>query len=183
MPRVCRPAIFPLNGARSFHASRRRRPSPQDEAFSTCPSCGSDEPISASQILEKGSLIVRCSQCRTRFTATAKDALTVTGAPLRESAEHADEGQNAEEDPNVVGVKLYISGLSPKVDSDVLRNTVAEFGEVTYSRVVFDRVTGRSKGFGFVTVRGKSTAAAVIDILNGDSRRLGTRLRVREAIE
>lgn len=182
-PLVSRPTKVRLTGARSFYASRRGRPNPKDEAFTTCPSCGSDELISASRILEKGSITLKCTQCYTRFTATAKDALTATGAPLRETAEHADTEPKAEEDPNVVGVKLYITGLSPKVDSDALRKIVEEFGEVTYSKVVFDRVTGRSKGFGFVTVRGKSTAAAVIDILNGDSRRLGTRLRVREAID
>ncbi|KAI0563699.1 Ser/Arg-rich splicing factor [Gracilaria domingensis] len=104
--------------------------------------------------------------------------MTITGTPLQDFVEAKSEGEReGEEDPNNVRVKLYISGLPPRIDSAALRRAIEEFGEVYDSRVVVDRVTGRSRGFGFVTVRGRSTAAAVIDVLSDDSRRLGTRLK------
>jgi len=66
----------------------------------------------------------------------------------------------------------------------MLRAALEEFGEVRDARVVFDKVTGRSRGFGFVTVVGRSAASAAIDLLSGNSSTaLGHRLKVREAIE
>ena len=43
----------------------------------------------------------------------------------------------------------------------------AAFGEVTSARVVTDRMTGRSKGFGFVEMPNREQAQAAIDALNG----------------
>ncbi|OEL18191.1 hypothetical protein BAE44_0020792 [Dichanthelium oligosanthes] len=45
---------------------------------------------------------------------------------------------------------LFVSGLSKRTSTEGLRKAFAEFGEVVHARVVTDRVTGFSKGFGFV---------------------------------
>lgn len=85
-------------------------------------------------------------------------------------------------DARNVGVKLYVAGLGAKVDSAALRRVMENYGEVREANVVFDRATGRSRGFGFVTVVGRSAASAAIDDLSG-STALGRRISVREAIQ
>mmetsp|Transcript_37402 Transcript_37402/g.92513 ORF Transcript_37402/g.92513 Transcript_37402/m.92513 type:complete len:298 (-) Transcript_37402:301-1194(-) len=64
------------------------------------------------------------------------------------------------------GVKLYVGNLSWGMNDDSLREVFSDFsvGEVT---VVFDSVTGRSRGFGFVHVNDESQADAVIQSLDG----------------
>lgn len=164
-------------------SARRERVDPRDEAFVTCPACGSDEPVSASGLLQRGRKKMHCSQCGATWTAHVEDALTAMGTSLvgEPGAVGEEEGSEALKQ---LGVKLFVGGLGPKADSGALRETLERFGEVRDANVVFDRVTGRSRGFGFVTMVGKSAAAAAIDVLSGDSStRLGRRLSVREARE
>ena len=47
--------------------------------------------------------------------------------------------------------KLYVGGLSWGTDNAGLENTFAQFGSIEEARVITDRETGRSRGFGFVT--------------------------------
>ena len=47
--------------------------------------------------------------------------------------------------------KLFVVGLSWDTTDDVLRQAFASFGEITEAKVITDRDTGRSRGFGFVT--------------------------------
>lgn len=46
--------------------------------------------------------------------------------------------------------KLFVGGLSWDTSESGLRSAFGEFGEITYAKVVTDRETGRSRGFGFV---------------------------------
>ncbi|KAG2576612.1 hypothetical protein PVAP13_6NG034400 [Panicum virgatum] len=46
---------------------------------------------------------------------------------------------------------LFVSGLSKRTSTEGLRDAFAKFGEVVHARVVTDRVSGCSKGFGFVS--------------------------------
>jgi len=46
--------------------------------------------------------------------------------------------------------KLFVGGLSWGTDDDALRNAFSSFGDVTDAKVITDRETGRSRGFGFV---------------------------------
>ena len=71
--------------------------------------------------------------------------------------------------------KIFVGGLSWGTDSDGLRAACSEYGEVTDARVITDRETGRSKGFGFVTFDSEESAAAAISGMNGvelDGRKL-----------
>ncbi|KAL3536372.1 hypothetical protein ACH5RR_004833 [Cinchona calisaya] len=47
--------------------------------------------------------------------------------------------------------KLFISGLSRTTNDESLSNAFSQFGKLLEAKVIIDRVTGRSKGFGFVT--------------------------------
>lgn len=63
--------------------------------------------------------------------------------------------------------KLFVGGLSWGTDDDGLRRAFEEFGDVTDAKVITDRDTGRSRGFGFVTFDSDSCAEAAIDAMNG----------------
>jgi RNA recognition motif-containing protein len=68
-----------------------------------------------------------------------------------------------------VGNKLYVGNLAYSVRDDDLQQRFAEFGTVTSAKVMMDRDTGRSKGFGFVEMGTDAQAQAAIRGLNGQS--------------
>jgi RNA recognition motif-containing protein len=59
--------------------------------------------------------------------------------------------------------KLYVGNLPWSVNNDSLKELFAQFGEVTEAVVISDRMTGRSKGFGFVTFATEEQAQAAIE--------------------
>jgi len=61
---------------------------------------------------------------------------------------------------------LYVGNLPWNTTPDDLTNFFSEYGEVLSSRIITDRETGRSRGFGFVEV-GEQEAARLADELNG----------------
>ncbi|NDV47785.1 RNA-binding protein [Paludibacter sp. 221] len=64
-------------------------------------------------------------------------------------------------------MNIYISGLSYGVKDADLNNLFAEYGEVTSAKVINDRETGRSRGFGFVEMTNDAEGQKAIDELNG----------------
>jgi RNA recognition motif-containing protein len=76
--------------------------------------------------------------------------------------------------------RLYVGNLPFQVDSSALEQLFSQFGEVQSARVVEDRETGRSRGFGFVEMVGAADAQAAIDGLDGRDYQ-GRRLTVNEA--
>jgi hypothetical protein len=66
-----------------------------------------------------------------------------------------------------MGNKLYVGNLSYSVRDEDLQQSFAEFGSVTSAKVMMDRDTGRSKGFGFVEMGTDSEAQAAISGMNG----------------
>ena len=63
--------------------------------------------------------------------------------------------------------KLYVGNLAFSVTSESLQDSFTGFGEVQSAKVMTDRETGRSKGFGFVEMGTDAQAQAAIDALNG----------------
>lgn len=63
--------------------------------------------------------------------------------------------------------KLFVGGLSFRTDENTLRNAFAAHGEVTDARIITDRETGRSRGFGFVTYLSEADAETALSKLNG----------------
>jgi len=79
-----------------------------------------------------------------------------------------------------MGNKLYVGNLSYDVQDRDLQELFAQYGTVTSARVVTDRDSGRSKGFGFVEFGTDEEAQAAISALNGQE--IGGRaLTVNEA--
>ncbi len=74
--------------------------------------------------------------------------------------------------------KLYVGNLAWGVTDDDLRNAFGEFGTVSDAVVISDRETGRSRGFGFVTL--DDGADQAIEALNGQDLQ-GRPMRVNEA--
>ena len=81
-----------------------------------------------------------------------------------------------------MGNRLYVGNLSFNADADTIRNAFSEFGEVTDVHLVSDRVTGQSRGFGFVTMGSSDAAIKAIAQLNGAMLE-GRALKVNEAEE
>lgn len=68
-----------------------------------------------------------------------------------------------------MGNKLYVGNLAYSVRDDSLHQAFSQFGTVTSAKVMMDRDTGRSKGFGFVEMGSDSEAQAAINGMNGQA--------------
>jgi cold-inducible RNA-binding protein len=79
-----------------------------------------------------------------------------------------------------MGKKLFVGGLSFNTTDDGLREGFARFGEITEAKVITDRDTGRSRGFGFVTFTDEQAAQKAIAELNGTEFD-GRNIKVNEA--
>jgi len=66
-----------------------------------------------------------------------------------------------------MGNKIYVGNLPFSATSESLNELFAQFGSVDSAKIVMDRDTGRSKGFGFVEMSSGDEAAAAIEKLNG----------------
>lgn len=63
-------------------------------------------------------------------------------------------------------MNLYISNLSYNISDEDLRQLFADYGEITSAKVIMDRETGRSRGFGFVELSDDELAKKAIEELN-----------------
>ena len=63
-------------------------------------------------------------------------------------------------------MNLYISNLSYNISDEDLRLLFADYGEITSAKVIMDRETGRSRGFGFVELSDDELAKKAIEELN-----------------
>ncbi|MDT8375179.1 MAG: RNA-binding protein [Mariprofundaceae bacterium] len=77
-------------------------------------------------------------------------------------------------------MNIYVGNLSFRTDDEELRELFAEFGNVTSAKVVMDRETDRSRGFGFVEMSSDDEGKAAIEALDG-AEVGGRNLRVNEA--
>jgi RNA recognition motif-containing protein len=81
-----------------------------------------------------------------------------------------------------MSMKLFVGGLSWDTNDDSLMQAFSSYGEVTDAKVISDRETGRSRGFGFVTFSDKSAGATAVAEMDGKSLD-GRAIRVNEAHE
>ena len=79
-----------------------------------------------------------------------------------------------------MGKKLFVGGLSWNTTDDGLLEAFSAFGEVTDAKVITDRDTGRSRGFGFVTFSDADAATTAIAQMDGTELD-GRTIRVNEA--
>ena len=68
-----------------------------------------------------------------------------------------------------MGNKLYVGNLSYSVRDEDLQQAFAQYGNVSSAKVMMDRETGRSKGFGFVEMGTDAEAQAAINGMNGQA--------------
>lgn len=77
-------------------------------------------------------------------------------------------------------MNIYVGNLAYDFTDDELKTAFETYGEVESARVITDRDTGRSKGFGFVEMAEQDQAVAAIDGLNGTELN-GRTITVNEA--
>lgn len=75
---------------------------------------------------------------------------------------------------------IYVGNLSYNATEEDIKKEFEEFGEVESVKIITDRYSGRSKGFGFVGMPNEEEAKAAIEALNGKEM-LGRNLKVNEA--
>ncbi|PSL82593.1 RNA-binding protein [Variovorax sp. WS11] len=79
-----------------------------------------------------------------------------------------------------MGKKLYVGNLAYSVRDETLTQAFSAYGNVASAKVMMERDSGRSKGFGFVEMSSDSEALAAIEGLNGQALE-GRALTVNEA--
>ena len=79
-------------------------------------------------------------------------------------------------------MNIYVGNIAWGVSEDELEALFAQYGEVNSARIITDRESGRSKGFGFIEMATADSANAAIEALNGYDF-AGRDLRVNQAKE
>ena len=77
-------------------------------------------------------------------------------------------------------MNLYIGNLSYDIDENELEEEFKAYGEVKSVKIIKDRETGNSKGFGFVEMNSNEDGTAAIEAINGKAIK-GREIRVNEA--
>ncbi len=77
-------------------------------------------------------------------------------------------------------MKLYVGNLPFGVDDEALKNLFSSFGEVVEATIIKDKYSGRSKGFGFVTIEDSKGAEKAIAEMDGKEIQ-GREIKVNEA--
>jgi RNA recognition motif-containing protein len=77
-------------------------------------------------------------------------------------------------------MNIYVGNLSYNATEETIRQAFESFGQVTSARIIKDKYTGQSKGFGFVEMVEQAQAQAAIKSLNGKEL-LGKQMSVNEA--
>ncbi|CAJ2679263.1 unnamed protein product [Trifolium pratense] len=79
-----------------------------------------------------------------------------------------------------VEYRCFVGGLAWATDSDALEKAFSQYGEVIDSKIINDRETGRSRGFGFVTFADEKSMRDAIEGMNGQDMN-GRNITVNEA--
>lgn len=79
-----------------------------------------------------------------------------------------------------MSTKLYVGGISYRSTEDALAEAFGQAGSVVSAKIITDRMTGRSRGFGFVEMSTPEEATRAIDMWNGKELD-GRTLTVNEA--
>ena len=79
-----------------------------------------------------------------------------------------------------MATKLYVGGLPYSTQEDALKEHFAQAGSVTSAVIIMDKMSGRSKGFGFVEMSTAEEAQSAISMFN-DQEFEGRKLTVNEA--
>lgn len=177
-----RPQQAPNTPTRPRRARVVARIDRSDEGFVSCNACGSDVLVALSSFARRGDVTVNCTGCGRRWSPDRDDVFTLDGSANIVSA--ADrKGDDGEDVFGGSQVKLFVGNLGPKTTKDSLSEAFEEFGGVEEAVVVFDKVTGRSRGFGFVTMKNASAADAAVGVMHQSTSLGGRRINVKIAVD
>jgi RNA recognition motif-containing protein len=79
-------------------------------------------------------------------------------------------------------MNIYVGSLHFKMNEAELKEIFEEYGEVASAKIIFDKYSGKSKGFGFVEMPNEAEAKKAIEELNGAEVQ-GRKIIVNESIE
>lgn len=79
-------------------------------------------------------------------------------------------------------MKLFVKNISDDVNEMLLESIFRQYGDIVNTKIVYDRITWESKGFGFVEYEKKEDALKAIEALNGREL-VGKKLVVMEAVD
>lgn len=77
-------------------------------------------------------------------------------------------------------MNIYVSNIPYTTTEDELRDAFAAFGNVSSARIIKDKLTGKSRGFGFVEMNNDDEAKSALDGMNG-AELSGRKINAREA--
>ncbi len=77
-------------------------------------------------------------------------------------------------------MNIYVSNIPYQTTEDELRDAFASFGNVSSARIIKDKLTGKSRGFGFVEMGNDDEARAALEGMNG-AELTGRKINAREA--
>ena len=79
-------------------------------------------------------------------------------------------------------MKLFIKNIDPTVNEVLLESIFKQYGDVMETKIIYDKITWESRGFGFVEFKKKEDALKAMEGLNGKEL-IGKKLSVEEAVE
>jgi RNA recognition motif-containing protein len=79
-------------------------------------------------------------------------------------------------------MNIYVGNLHYDINEDILKSVFEEYGEVSSAKIIIDKYSGKSKGFGFIEMPNDSEGRNAVESLNGKEVK-GRNLKVNEARE
>lgn len=79
-------------------------------------------------------------------------------------------------------MKIFVKNIEGSINELILESLFKPYGEIVSTKIIYDRITWESKGFGFIEYEKKADAQKAIEAMNGKELK-GKALEVMEAIE
>ncbi len=79
-------------------------------------------------------------------------------------------------------MKLFVKNIEGSINEVLLESIFAQFGKIKETKIVYDKITWESRGFGFVEFETKEDAVKAMEALNGKEL-VGKNLSVEEAVD
>ncbi|KAJ8906905.1 hypothetical protein NDN08_003389 [Rhodosorus marinus] len=154
--------------------------------FVNCRRCGSDVVVEFSIFGADEVADVRCPECGRKWTADFVDVDVLFEGKIQKATELLVQKKTGNEQAaQVIGnyrraIRIWVGNLPARIGDEDLRAMFDRYGDVTSARVIYDRNTSRSRGFGFVEMADEGEGRAAIQDLDGNYD-LGRKIAVRQA--
>jgi len=125
-------------------------------------------------------MVAMCLVCKVCCPCGKKSCRKESKKPVSKKEEKPFEKRKPHPAPTDGSVEIYVGNLSYELTDDQLRKEFEAFGAVNAVRIVINRVTGKSKGYGFVNMPVRAEAEKAVAALN-DKEIQGRKIRCNEA--